>query len=153
MALNQLLRRIDDSNRDRINASLSLTRKISESFNFITRVGANVTNETRSIFTPNFILYDIENEEPIVDETRSGVTEISSRQTKFNWDAILNYKKQLGNHSIAGTGSITLEEDSSKSFDASIQGVINNNISVLDIGNESLDAVNSGAGAKCARIN
>ncbi|GAL63516.1 SusC outer membrane protein [Algibacter lectus] len=146
VALNQLLRRIDDSNRDRINASLSLTRKISESFNFITRVGANVTNETRSIFTPNFILYDIENEEPIVDETRSGVTEISSRQTKFNWDAILNYKKQLGNHSIAGTGSITLEEDSSKSFDASIQGVINNNISVLDIGNESLDAVNSGAG-------
>ncbi|XMO85918.1 TonB-dependent receptor [Algibacter sp. AS12] len=146
IALNSLLRRLDDANRDRINASLSITRKLSESFNFVTRVGANVTNETRSIFRPNFILYDIENEEPIIDETRSGVTELSSRETKFNWDAILNFKKQLGDHSIAATGSVTLEEDNSKSFDASIQGVINNNITVLDIGNESLDDVNSGAG-------
>ncbi|WP_165732651.1 TonB-dependent receptor [Polaribacter sp. 20A6] len=143
VALNQALRQLDNSNRDRINASLSVNRKLSESLDFITRVGVSVTNDIRNIFKPSFSLYDLENDEVITDDTRSGVIAIASRTNKFSWDASLNYKKKFGNHSIGATVALALEEDNHQSFDASIQGVSNNNLLVLDGGTIN-QLVNSG---------
>ncbi|MDO7173169.1 SusC/RagA family TonB-linked outer membrane protein [Mariniflexile sp. AS56] len=143
VALNEALRRQDNSNSDRINASLKLDRKLSESLNFITRVGTSISNDLRKLFRPAFVLYDIEQDITEVDNTRNGVANISSRTTKFSWDASLNFKKQFGDHNLAATGIIALEEDSYEAFDASIQGVTNNNIFVLDIGSVN-PAVNSG---------
>lgn len=142
-ALNQALRRQDKGNKDRINASLSVNRKLSESFNFVTRIGVSVTNEIRNIFKPSFTLYDLENDEDITDETKSGVIAISSRTNKFSWDGSLNYKKKFGKHTVSATAALALEEDSFQSFDASIQGVSNNNLLVLDGGTVN-QLVNSG---------
>ncbi|MDO7136006.1 SusC/RagA family TonB-linked outer membrane protein [Algibacter lectus] len=143
VALNEALRRQDNSNSDRINASLKLDRKLSESLNFVTRVGTSISNDLRKLFRPAFVLYDVEQDITEIDNTKNGVANIASRTTKFSWDASLNFKKQFGNHNLAATGIIALEEDSYEAFDASIQGVTNNNIFVLDIGSVN-PAVNSG---------
>ncbi|WP_303317272.1 TonB-dependent receptor [Flavivirga abyssicola] len=144
VALNQALRRKDDSNRDRINASLKLDRKLSNTLNFVTNVGTSISNDKRNIFRPNFILIDVEDDlNPEVDPTRSGIVNIAQRTTKFNWDASLNFRKQFGDHSLTLSATIALEEDSFTSFDAYIEGVLNNSISVLDGGSIS-ESVNSG---------
>lgn len=143
VALNEALRRQDNSNNDKINANLKIDKKLSESLNVITRIGTSVSNFTRKIFKPAYALYDVEQDILEVDETKNGVINIASRTTKFNWDASLNFKKKFGDHSLALNGTVALEEDSYSAFDASIQGVANNEVYVLDIGTVNA-AVNSG---------
>lgn len=143
VALNAALRQSDISNKDKINANITINRKLSNSFNFITRVGTNVTNTRRNIFKPAFFLYDVENDVLENDLTKSGVVGISSRATKFSWDASLYFKRKFGKHNLSLSGTFAIEEDSYESFDASIQGIENNSISVIDAGTIN-QAVNSG---------
>ncbi|MDO6760981.1 TonB-dependent receptor [Tamlana sp. 2_MG-2023] len=143
VALNQALRQEDLSTRDVINANLLLQRRLSSDFTLNTRVGTSINNDKRHIFRPAFGLYNIETDEIEIDDTRNGVRDIASRTTKFSWDVSLLFNKSFGDHNVSASGTFTLEEDSFSSFDASIQGIANNNIHVLDGGTVN-EAVNSG---------
>ncbi|MBJ7881578.1 SusC/RagA family TonB-linked outer membrane protein [Gelidibacter salicanalis] len=134
IALGQALKRKDDSNRDRTNINLGIRRKLSGNLDFVTNLGSSITNDFRNIFRPRFDLFNIDDGETESDPTRSGVTTSASRTTKFSWDAGLTYKKQFGDHSVTLQGVGTLEEDNNKAFFASIEGISNNAISVLNGG-------------------
>lgn len=134
LALGQALKRKDDSTRDRTNISLGIRRKITEDLDFLTNLGGSITNNYRNAFTPKFDLYNVDDGTIETDPTKSGVTTSASRTTKFSWDGGLSYKKQLGKHNISVQGVVTLEEDNNKEFFASIEGITNNGISILDGG-------------------
>jgi len=134
VALGQALKRKDDSTRDRTNISLGIRYKITDDLDLITNVGSSITNDFRNIFRPKFDLFNVDDGETETDPTRSGVTTSASRTTKFSWDGGLSYKKQLGKHNISIQGVVTLEEDNNKAFFASIEGITNNSISVLNGG-------------------
>lgn len=134
IALGQALKRKDDSNRDRTNISLGIRRKLSKDLDFITNLGSSITNDGRNIFRPRFDLFDIDTDEIISDPTLSGISATSTRTTKFSWDAGLAFKKEFGKHSVSVQGVVTLEEDNNETFFASIEGVTNNSITLLNGG-------------------
>lgn len=124
--------RTDERRKDRINASISVTRKISEDLNFVTRVGANVTNERRHLFTPRFELVDLETNSTEVDPNLSGVSDFASRQNLVSWDGSLNYKKSVGDHNFSLLTTIASERRNFEAFSAQRLGVANNSVQVLD---------------------
>jgi len=128
------LGQIDIGNRDRTNINLGIKRSLSSDLDFITNVGSSITNDVRNIFKPNFLIFNVDDNTSESDPTRSGVDAISTRTTKFSWDAGLSYNKQLGDHKIGFQAVVTLEEDNNKTFSASIQGIDDNNITVLNGG-------------------
>lgn len=134
IGLSEALKRKDDSRRDRTNLNFSVRRKLSESLDLVTNIGSAITNNGRRVFRPNFELLNIETGELDSDPTRSGVTSTANRVTKFSWDGGLTYKKNIGKHNISAQGVFTLEEDNSETFFASIEGITNNNVSILNGG-------------------
>ncbi|WP_299668264.1 TonB-dependent receptor [uncultured Polaribacter sp.] len=134
IGLSEALKRKDDSTRDRTNLNFGVRRRLSKSLDFITNIGSAVINNGRNIFRPNFDLLNVETGELDSDPTRSGVTATSNRTTKFSWDAGLTYKKKFGKHNITAQTVFTLEEDNSETFFASIEGITNNNVSILNGG-------------------
>jgi len=134
VALGQALKRKDDSNRDKTNINLGVTRKITENLDFITNVGSSIINDNRNVFRPRFDLFNVDNGVVETDPTLSGITATSTRTTKFSWDAGLSFKKKFGKHNVSAQGVVTLEEDSNTTFFASIEGVTNNSITVLNGG-------------------
>ncbi|UZO82211.1 TonB-dependent receptor [Aquimarina sp. ERC-38] len=134
IGLGQALKQKNDSNRDRTNISLGITRKLTDDLDLITNVGSSITNDFRNVFRPRFDLFNVDDGSVEVDPTRSGVTTSSARTTKFSWDGGLSYKKKIGKHSIGVQGVVTLEEDNNKQFFASIEGITDNSISILNGG-------------------
>ncbi|MCW2118201.1 SusC/RagA family TonB-linked outer membrane protein [Flavobacterium sp. 7A] len=126
------LKRKDRSNLDRINTNLSITRSITKDLNFVTRLGAAVINQTRNVFSPQYIEVDLDDGVSDVDPTKSFVQATSTRRTTLTWDGSLNYKKKFGNHSVGALATMSLDENTSEEFTAYKQGVINNNIEVLN---------------------
>jgi len=139
VALGEALKRKDDSNRDRTNINLGIKRKLSKDLDFITNIGSSITNDFRNIFRPKFDLINVDDGEKETDPTKSGVTTLSSRTTKFSWDAGLTFKKKFGDHSLTLQGIGTLEEDNNKEFFASIEGISSNAVSVLNGGTINKD--------------
>jgi TonB-linked SusC/RagA family outer membrane protein len=128
----QQLKQRNNTSRDRINTSLSISRKFGENFNFVTRIGSSVRNDINNTFKPKYTLFNIIDGTTETDPTKNGVSAEAIRASKFSWDASLNYNKKIGNHSISLLGSISLEEEYRESFEASKQGVANNSIDVLN---------------------
>ncbi|WP_281990637.1 SusC/RagA family TonB-linked outer membrane protein [Aquimarina aggregata] len=155
VALGQALRRRDNSTRDRSNINLGLNRslykKSDENLDFITNIGFSVTNDNRNVFRPRFELFNIDDDEILVDPTRSGVTASSTRTTKFSVDGGLLYKKKFGKHNLSLQGVVTLEEDKNKAISASIEGITNNNVQVLNGGTLN-ENVNSGFDFNTKRV-
>lgn len=134
VALGQALKRKDDSNRDRTNASLGIRRNIYGGLQFITNLGISVTNDFRNVFRPRFDLFNPDDEETLVDPTRSGVSTTATRIRKFSWDAGLAFKKKYGKHNISAQAIVTLEDDNSKTFEATIEGIATNSVTTLNGG-------------------
>ena len=134
VALGQALKRKDDSNRDKTNINLGVRRKITDNLDFMTNVGSSIINDSRNVFRPRFDLFNVDNGEIETDPTLSGVIATSTRTTKFSWDAGLGFKKKIGKHSLSAQGVVTLEEDKNTTFFASIEGITNNSITVLNGG-------------------
>ncbi|MCL7762976.1 TonB-dependent receptor [Polaribacter sp. Z014] len=124
--------RKDRRKTDKINSSLSLTRKLTEDLNFITRLGANVTNYGQNTFSPKFELIDLETGSVTVDPNLSGVSAQSSRQTLLSWDGSFNYKKKFGHHTISALASVASEKRTYEVFTAQKLGVADNSVEVLD---------------------
>ena len=145
------LGRRDIGYRDRTNINLSLRRSLTSDLDFITNVGSSVTNDVRNIFNPSFVIFNVDDNTSETDPTRSGVSASSRRTTKFSWDAGLSYTKELGDHKIGFQAVVTLEEDNSEAFNASIEGVDDNTITVLNGGTIN-ENVGSGINFKTKRV-
>ncbi|WP_366186270.1 TonB-dependent receptor [Flavobacterium ovatum] len=126
------MKRKDETNMDRINANISITRNITKELSFVTRLGAAVINQTRNVFSPQYTEIDIDDNESNTDPTKSFVQATSTRRTTLTWDGSLNYKKKFGNHRVGALATMSLDENSSDEFTAYKQGVINNSIEVLN---------------------
>jgi len=145
------LGQIDNSNRDRTNINLGIKVSLSNDLDFITNAGSSITNDVRNIFRPDFLIYNVNDDTTESDPTKSGISAISTRTTKFSWDAGLSYNKQLGDHKIGFQAVVTLEEDNNETFSASIEGVGDNNITVLDGGTINKN-VSSGFNYRTKRV-
>lgn len=124
--------RKDNRKIDKINTSLSVTRKLTENLDFVTRIGANVTNQGRNTFSPRFELVDVITGSVEVDPNLSGVSANSSRQTLISWDGSLNYKKVIGDHTFSALATMASEKRTYEEFTAQKLGVANNSVQVLD---------------------
>ncbi|TYA71730.1 SusC/RagA family TonB-linked outer membrane protein [Seonamhaeicola marinus] len=130
--LAQNLKRRDNQRIDKINFSLSVTRKVTKNLDFTTRLGTNVTSTIRNIFRPRFELLDIETGASEVDPVKSGVSAFSSRLNVFSWDGFFTYKKDFGDHNINAVASASFDERTFQSFTASRNGVVSNEIEVIN---------------------
>ena len=128
------LGRRDINNRDRTSINLGIKRSLTSDLDFITNIGSSITNENRNTFNPDYVIFNIEDNTSESLPEKSGVTATSTRTTKFSWDAGLSYNKQLGDHKIGFQAVVTLEEDNNEVFSASIEGVDDNRITVLNGG-------------------
>lgn len=124
--------RKDRRKTDKINASLSITRELTKDFNFVTRLGANVTNYGRNTFSPKFELVDLETGSITVDPNLSGVSAESTRRTLLSWDGSFNYKKKFGAHTITALVSTATQRTTFEAFSAQKLGVADNSVEVLD---------------------
>ncbi|WP_111709761.1 SusC/RagA family TonB-linked outer membrane protein [Lutibacter citreus] len=133
--LNKLLQSIRGQNyssKDRINTSLSVSRKFGDDLLLTSRLGGAVATEINNVFRPKTTLVDVNDNSSTDDPTLNGVSAEAIRTTKLSWDAILNYNKSFGDHNINVTGSLSVEEAYKESFEASRQGVANNSIKVIN---------------------
>ncbi|WP_366184342.1 TonB-dependent receptor [Flavobacterium ovatum] len=130
--LAQDLKRRDNERTDKINASLSVTRELTKELSFTSRVGANTSSQIRNIFRPKYTLVDLTTGSSSVDPLKSGVEAQASRLSVFSWDGTLNYKKKLGKHAIDAIATSAFEQRAYQEFYANRNGVISNEIEVLN---------------------
>ncbi len=131
-SLAQNLKRKDVQKTDKINVSLSVSRKITDELSFTSRVGVNITDRLRSVFRPRFELVNIDDDSSDIDPIRSGVAVEASRLGVFGWDGLLNYNKKIGDHSIKLLASMSLNERSFEEIITSRNGVVSNEIKVIN---------------------
>lgn len=136
------LKKKDNRNSDRINGSLSVSRDLTESLSFTSRVGTAIVHNIRNEFVPRYEVIDITDNSSEVDPTKSWVLNNTTRTTKFSWDGSLNYSKKFGNHNVNALTTLSLDEDSFENFTAYKQGVANNNIEILNGTTVNPDAYN-----------
>ncbi|RKR12139.1 TonB-linked SusC/RagA family outer membrane protein [Maribacter vaceletii] len=136
------LKKKDNRNSDRINGSLSVSRDLTKSLSFTSRVGTAIVHNIRNEFVPRYEVIDITDNSSEVDPTKSWVLNNTTRTTKFSWDGSLNYSKKFGNHNVNALTTLSLDEDSFENFTAYKQGVANNNIEILNGTTVNPDAYN-----------
>ncbi|WP_282122117.1 SusC/RagA family TonB-linked outer membrane protein [Algibacter mikhailovii] len=140
-ALAQNFKQKDRQQTDKIIASLSVTRDLAKGLSFTSRVGTNINSSIRNIFRPRFELVDIEDGTSEVDPLKSGVEARASRLSVFSWDNSLNYKFKTNGHNFAFLASAAIDERNYQEFLASRNGVVSNEIEVLNIGSQDERAV------------
>lgn len=126
------LKKRDNFKTDRMNASLSIRRELTDDISFTTRLGSSVTNGLRNQFVPPYRVTNIEDGTSEIDPTKSYVQAYSSRETTLSWDGSLNYKKKFGNHNVGALASMALDENAREEFTAYKQGVSNSDVQVLN---------------------
>lgn len=125
------LLREDVRNGEKFNGNIDVNFKILEGFNFVTRLGANMGNDTRVEINPLFIVYD--NEGGIVpSNNRSSVQNRSMRSTGLTWETGLNYEKAFGKHKIKALGVFTMEKFTYSEFTAKKYDLVSNEVTVLN---------------------
>lgn len=126
------LKRKDNSKRDRINGSLSVTRKLIDELSITSNIGGSVTNYNRNIFVPPYKVTDVTTGTSEVDPTKSYVQANTSRSTTFSFDTSLNYKQSFGDHNVGAIVNGSIYETSYETFTGYKQGVTNENVEVLN---------------------
>ncbi|WP_243739347.1 SusC/RagA family TonB-linked outer membrane protein [Flavicella sediminum] len=130
--LARALKKKDNSTRDRINASLSVTRNFGENLTAVATVGTAITADVRNQFTPKYTVIDLTDNTSEVDPTKSFVQVNTGRITTLSSDFSLRYKKKFGDHNIGAQTTFAIKEEGQESIQARQEGVANNNISVLN---------------------
>lgn len=130
--LAQDLKRKDNERTDKINVSLSVTRDLTKELSFTSRIGTNTSSQIRNIFRPKYTLVDLTTGSSSVDPLKSGVEANASRLNVFSWDGSLNYKKKIGKHGVDAMVTSAFEERTYQEFSATRNGVISNEIEVLN---------------------
>ncbi|WP_010134623.1 SusC/RagA family TonB-linked outer membrane protein [Ochrovirga pacifica] len=128
----QALARTNVTDADRINASLNVTRKLTAELDITGRIGGTILNQNQNEFRPQYTEVDIDDGVSNTDPTRSSVTAFNRRRTNYTAEAILNYRKRIDNHSFRFLATASINQTDQKEFTAYKQGVINNNVEVLN---------------------
>ncbi|NIJ44274.1 TonB-linked SusC/RagA family outer membrane protein [Wenyingzhuangia heitensis] len=128
----QALSRTNTTDTDRINTSLNITRKITNALDITTRIGGTILNQNQNQFSPQYTEVDIDDDVSSKDPTRSSVTASNTRRTNYTAEAILNYTKKIGDHNIRLLATSSINQTDQKQFTAYKQGIINNNVDVLN---------------------
>ncbi|WP_139958682.1 SusC/RagA family TonB-linked outer membrane protein [Flavicella sediminum] len=147
--LNRLLSSIRGDNTgtsERTNASLSIRRNFGENFSVTARGGAAIRTDINNNFNPSTKIIDITDNSIDDDPTKSSVSAEAIRSIKSSVDLILNYKKSIGDHNFNATTSLSIESQSKESFEASRQGVANNEIKVINGGTINPQAFSGSSG-------
>lgn len=118
--------------KDRINASLGITRKLGENLSFITTVGSAIVDSYSNQFSPAYTIVYADGSPSETDPLKSGVEVSSSRLTTLSADATLKYQKKFGKHNVGAQATFAVKEGGYEGFSASKDGVLDNSISVLD---------------------
>ncbi|SDX24376.1 TonB-linked outer membrane protein, SusC/RagA family [Lutibacter oricola] len=130
--LARALKKQDNSKRDRINASLSVTRKITEDLSFIGNIGTAITDDYRNQFQPKYTIVFLNGDPSETDPVKSSVTVTSSRATTLSADGTLRFKKKIDDHNFGAQATFAVKEGTYEGFLASKQGVLNNSVETLD---------------------
>ncbi|MDO6737576.1 TonB-dependent receptor [Wenyingzhuangia sp. 2_MG-2023] len=128
----QALSRTNVTDTDRVNASLNITRQITKEFDITARIGGTILNQNQNQFSPQYTEVDIDDDVSSKDPTRSSVSASNTRRTNYTAEAILNYNKRIGDHNIRLLATTSINETQQKEFTAYKQGIINNNVDVLN---------------------
>ncbi|UMB54051.1 TonB-dependent receptor [Lutibacter sp. A64] len=126
------LKRKDNSKSDRLNTSLSVTRKLMDQLKLTSNVGGSTTNYLRNIFVPPYTVTNVLEGTSEVDPTKSYVQATTSRATTFSFDVGLDYKESFGDHTVGAVLNGSVYENSYETFTAYKQGVTNENVEVLN---------------------
>ncbi|WP_282035876.1 SusC/RagA family TonB-linked outer membrane protein [Saccharicrinis aurantiacus] len=133
-ALNSALRALqteDNNTRDKLFGNVSATYQASKELSFTTNFGANVRNDRRHRFSPQFKIVNNDGTQ-INNPLDSYVEMTSSRNTAVSWDGSVNYTKKIKDHKFTATGAMSLEAYTFESFYGGKRGVVDNDIKVID---------------------
>lgn len=130
--LAQALKRKDNSTRERINASLGITRQLTKELSIMGTIGAAITDNYRDQFSPQYSIVFLNGDPTETDPTKSNVQASASRQETLSADLGLSFRKKFGNHNVGAQVITAIKEEGYKGFSARKEGVLNNNIEVLD---------------------
>lgn len=78
-----------------------------KNFNFKATWYADVSNVNTRMYSPLYYTYNPANNDVILYNTKTSVTEADADYKKFQQDYILNYKKSFGDHNFNATGGFT----------------------------------------------
>jgi len=128
--LGQRLSRTNNSENHFFDFSLNAEYKILPSLTFTSRAAASFNNGGVEMITPNYIAFRDDGER--VDTPQSRIVNRSSIAKKTTWENILNYRKNIGQHTINLTAVYSAEQYKYSQFEASKFDIFNNEVTVLD---------------------
>ncbi|MBS1505880.1 MAG: SusC/RagA family TonB-linked outer membrane protein [Bacteroidetes bacterium] len=76
-------------------------------FNFRATWYGDVSSQNFRLYSPLYYAYNPLDNTPFLYKNRTSVTEVDETIRKFQQDYLLNYKKSIGDHSLAATAGIT----------------------------------------------
>ncbi|GAA4231590.1 TonB-dependent receptor [Postechiella marina] len=132
--LAQALKRKNEGTRDRINASLSISRDLAQGLSFTSTIGTAITDEYTDIFSPQYSIVFLNGDPTETDPLKSIVQASSTRSTTLSTDATLRYKKRFGDHNFGAQATFAVKEETYKGFLGSKNGVLDNSVETLDGG-------------------
>lgn len=130
--LAQALKKKDNSTSERINASIGVTRQLTKDLSMSATLGTAITNTYRDQFLPQYSIVYLNGDPTETDPTKSNVTTSASRRSTLSGDVGLSYKKKIGDHNFGAQAILAIKEEGYRGFSAEKQGVLNNDIRVLD---------------------
>ncbi len=121
--------------RDIVNLSTNVSYKLMKSLTFKSWMGYFTRAELRNRFIPQFATI-IDRESGLIDDNplNSSVGASSSISESYNLDNTIEWDKRFGKHHIKVLGGFSFQRLTSSFFEASRQGVANNNIQVINGG-------------------
>ncbi|WP_198931791.1 SusC/RagA family TonB-linked outer membrane protein [Labilibacter marinus] len=121
----------DESSLTKALANLSLDFEVIKGLNLTTRLGFNVTNSYRKRFSPYQEVIDIWDNN-IGSNENSSVQNDASKSKAIVSETGLRYNNTFGKHKFTVQGIFTVEERNYESFYARREGVLDNDIRVLN---------------------
>ncbi|MEM6841316.1 MAG: TonB-dependent receptor [Bacteroidota bacterium] len=125
------LKQSDVRNGSQLNGNIQVDYSLTDAIRLTSRIGGNLTDNTRIRINPLFKVFD--NEGEIVPLTqRSGVYNYSDRSTGMAWENSISYDKEFGNHHLRVLGVFSMERYTFASFFAQKFDLISNDVTVLN---------------------
>ncbi len=117
----------DDWRTVNVASSFNLGYDFLPSLNLTTRFSLGESNTYQEYFKPYQEMYTSDGE-LLSRPNQSSVQRASGSSSSMTWDATLNFKKKLGDHSFNAVGVVSTEKYTNIGFTASKAGIIDNDL-------------------------
>ncbi len=124
---------IDKEHRDVSSSNFNLQYRLAQGLQFSSRLGLSYIHSRRQKFSPSYKVYLSDGEDK-TDPTKSYSMMINADRMSLSYDAGLTYKKTLGKNHLTAMAVVTTERYKFNGFTAGRQGIINNQINVINGG-------------------